>query len=203
MPQWLKNRLPTSLGGDKDIYALESMTLDSYAKSLKTARQIGAVTGFVGGTSRIQDPLAQGNLRLYEDIVGAMTVEEKADLSEFTVTARQRVASEIGCTVCQVDDCIAKFEWMKQMTTQMAALKRQGKPIPKSVEDLEQSVGNWRGYREQQPQSSAAGPGVVASNQVDSRGRACPLRGMTVGRSTKCRLTNKSWKSCCGKTKYR
>jgi hypothetical protein len=57
----------------------------------------------------------------------------------------------------QVDDCIAKFEWMKQMTTQMAALKRQGKPIPKSVEDLEQSVGNWRGYREQQPQSSAAG----------------------------------------------
>ena len=43
----------------------------------------------------------------------------------------------------QVDDCIAKYEWMKQMTGRMAALKRQGKPMPKSVEELENTVGQW------------------------------------------------------------
>ena len=31
---------------------------------------MGSLTGFVSGTSSIRDPLAQGNLRTYEQIIG-------------------------------------------------------------------------------------------------------------------------------------
>lgn len=43
--------------------------------------------------------------------------------------------------VHQVDDCIAKYEWMAHMTKQMAALKRAGKPLPQSVEEMEGMLG--------------------------------------------------------------
>jgi len=41
----------------------------------------------------------------------------------------------------QVDDCIAKYHWMRAMLTRVAEAKRQGKPMPKSIEDMERSVG--------------------------------------------------------------
>ena len=41
----------------------------------------------------------------------------------------------------QVDDCIAKFEWMAQMTQQMAAMKRAGKPMPASIDEIEAKLG--------------------------------------------------------------
>lgn len=41
-----------------------------YAKSLARARKLGALTGYVHGTSSIKDPQVQGGLRLQEDIIG-------------------------------------------------------------------------------------------------------------------------------------
>jgi len=202
---WLKNKLPEKLGGNKELHDMENMTIDAYAASLRVSRIGGSVRGYVGGTSKIQDTLAQGNIRLFEDIIGAMNPDEKADLSLFDAAARQQVALKCCCTVSQVNDCIAKFEWVKQMMAQMASLKRQGKPIPSSLEELEQSghIISWRQKRHQEEDSEFPGTGVVPRGQLDSKGRPCPLRGMNVGRSTKCRLTKKSWKSCCGKAKLK
>jgi signal recognition particle GTPase len=45
-----------------------------------------------------------------------MTDAEKNDLSLFDAAARERVAAQVGCRVDAVDDCIAKFLWMKNMT---------------------------------------------------------------------------------------
>lgn len=80
------------------------------------ARRLGSVTGFVHGTSAISDPAAKGTLRLFETIVGAMRDTEKADLASFGAAERARVAAEAGCTLTQVDDCIARYLWMKSMT---------------------------------------------------------------------------------------
>lgn len=198
---WLKNKLPTSLSGDKELRAMESLTIDSFASTLRTTRRVGVLRGYVSGTSNIQDPAAQGTLRLYEEIIEAMNAEEKADLSLFNAAARQEVAFKCCCTVPQVDDCIAKYEWTRQMLREMATLRRQGKPLPKTVAEVEQSgqITSWREKRHADEQSAFSGTGVVPRSQVDSKGRPCPLRGMTVGRSTKCALSKKSWKSCCGK----
>ena len=40
-----------------------------------------------------------------------------------------------------MDDCVAKYLWMRQMLEGVARAKREGKPVPKSIEDMEQSLG--------------------------------------------------------------
>lgn len=50
------------------------------------------------------------------------------------------LSHEFGNEV-QVNDCIAKYEWMKHMTAKMAQLKKEGKPLPTSIEEVEQKLG--------------------------------------------------------------
>lgn len=73
----------------------------------------------------------------------AMTEGEKTELSTFGVGGRQRVAQDAKCTVAQVDDCVAKYLWMREMLAGVAHAKREGKPVPKSIEDMEQSLGAY------------------------------------------------------------
>lgn len=63
--------------------------------------------------------------------------------------------------VLQVDDCIAKYNWMKSMTAALALRRQQGKPAPKSVEEMESILGNWRSYKQ-------------AHMQVQPPGQAAP-----------------------------
>ncbi len=63
---------------------------------------MGSIGGFVHGTGKIDDS-ATGNLRMYEQVIGAMTSEEKNDpTGAFDKAARQRVASTTNYTVQQV-----------------------------------------------------------------------------------------------------
>lgn len=41
----------------------------------------------------------------------------------------------------QVDDCIAKFLYMKSMTGKVRQLKEEGKPMPKDYQQLEREFG--------------------------------------------------------------
>lgn len=141
MPSWVKSKLPGVLGGTKE--SIEELTLDcefvpsgqtqvsvsqhlpsehpplapaAFARGMAQARRLGSLTGFVHGTRAISDPAAKGTLRLFETIVGAMRDMEKANLASFGAEERARVAAEVGCTTSQVDDCIARYLWMKSMT---------------------------------------------------------------------------------------
>lgn len=129
-----------------------------------------------------------------------MTSEEKEHLDRFDSTARQRVASTVGCTLAQVDDCIARYLWVKNMGAKMAQLKREGKPLPTSIEEMERAVGNWRSFK-----SAGSGETGGASHPIPAHatspkdGRPCGLAGYEVSRNTRCPLTKKSYKNCCGK----
>jgi hypothetical protein len=41
-----------------------------YAKTLGRLRKVGALSGYVSGTSQISDPAVQGSLRMFEAIIG-------------------------------------------------------------------------------------------------------------------------------------
>ena len=50
---------------------LEPLPCDAvFATSMKRARQMGSFTGFVHGTTSINDPAAKGTLRLFEQVIG-------------------------------------------------------------------------------------------------------------------------------------
>ncbi|GAB4815492.1 hypothetical protein N2152v2_002538 [Parachlorella kessleri] len=196
VPSWLKQRLPVGMGGSRGTDELEDLTLDKYAQGLKRARQLGGLTGWVHGSGKASDPAAQGSLRMYETIISAMTEDEKADLSLFTGAARERVAAQVGCRVAQVDDCIAKYLWMKHMTSKMAEMKAKGQELPSTVEAVEQTLGDWRQFK---TQAGGGGRPTVPYGYKTAEGYPCALAGSDASRNTKCPRTRKAFKACCGK----
>ena len=177
---------------------------------------MGALTGFASGTSAASDPAAQGTLRLFENIIMAMTPDEKLNAAtEFSSTSRERIASEVGCSVMQVDDCVARYRWMRSMTVRMAELKKEGKPMPKSIDELEAMLGTWKQHKQVRTTAPIVGS-TSGSTSNDSSGgievpvdttsrlkgfnnQPCGLAGQSVGKNTKCPLTKKSYKACCGR----
>lgn len=79
----------------------------------------------------------------------------------------------------------------------MAELKREGKEMPKSVDEVERLLGNWRQYKGEAGGTAASG--AVPLNAQGPKGLPCPLAGVQAGRNTKCPLTRKAYKACCGK----
>lgn len=171
----------------------------AYASSLKQARRLGGLSGFVHGSSNGKDPTAQGTLRLYEAIIGAMQPAERADVAQFGQAERQRVAQEVGCSLAQVEDCMARYLWMRAMTSRLAQLKREGKPMPTSVGELESMLGTWQQYKADRPGQGGDRSGFAALNATGPGGVPCPLAGLQVGKNTKCTLTRKAYKACCGR----
>lgn len=117
----------------------------------------------------------------------------------------------LGPLDAQVDDTIARYLWMRTMTARMAQLKREGKEMPKTVDEVETMVGSWQQYKSELPEAAAggaAGSGDAAAAAAGvtvplaakgPKGEPCPLAGSTAGRNTKCPLTRKAFKACCGK----
>lgn len=202
MPSWLKARLPETLGGAKEP-ASEELDLDKYAGTLRQARRMGSVANLIPGVARAS---ATESLHLYESIISAMQPQEKQQLQSFNASARHRVAQHVKCNVSQVDDCIAKYLYMKSMTGKVKQLKDEGKPMPKDYQQLEREFGNWQSFRTATPdnlvdtKSAPAGSEKVPSDAKSPKGYPCPWAGQSVGRSTKCPATKKSFKACCGKT---
>ncbi len=214
---WVKSKIPFALGGNREeISQLENLSIDDFGEGLKQARRMGALTGFASGTSAASDPAAQGTLRLFENIIMAMTPDEKLNAAtEFSSTSRERIASEVGCSVMQVDDCVARYRWMRSMTVRMAELKKEGKPMPKSIDELEAMLGTWKQHKQVRTTAPIVGS-TSGSTSNDSSGgievpvdttsrlkgfnnQPCGLAGQSVGKNTKCPLTKKSYKACCGR----
>ncbi|KAL3144348.1 hypothetical protein ABBQ32_004104 [Trebouxia sp. C0010 RCD-2024] len=207
MPSWLKSRLPESLGGSTGGSAgspAEEIDLDKYASTLRQARKVGSIANMIPGVSRAN---TADSLRLYEDIINAMQPQEKQQLASFGADARHRVAEQVKCNVSAVDDCIAKFLYMKSMTGKVKQLKAEGKPMPKDFRELEQQFGSWQSFKTTTPEASVrpgaatagSAGGAVPSDAKSPQGYPCPWAGQRIGRSTKCPATNKSYKACCGK----
>lgn len=193
----------------------EELTLDKFASTLRQARRLGSVTSYLPGAGKLSDPVQSANLQQYEQIVGAMSAEDKADPLGMGSTGRQRVAQASGCSVAQVDDCLAKWQWMRTMLARVQEAKRQGKPLPQNIDDMERTVGGtWRNFKQQQaperpqvlqqdrrtphrvPPSSEH---IVPMHAVSAKGLPCPLAGRPASRNTKCPLTRKAYKACCGR----
>jgi hypothetical protein len=192
LPAWARARLPAALGGEP---ALEDLTLDSYLTQISRARTLAAMGSAIGGAGRASaDPQAQGNLRLYENIIGAMDPAHRADPASFDAPSRAAVAASAGVSVAQVDDCMAKFDWTREMMRVLAARKAAGQPMPASVTELEAVMGDWRAKRR------AGGGGAAAAPASASAPGSCPFQGRpTPGRNAVCGKTGKKFKNCCAR----
>ncbi len=168
-------------------------------------RKLGSISGSAFG-AKASDAGTQGFLRNTELVIGAMTPEERERES---LTAEQVVAlaRKLDLSVEQVDAVMGRYKYTKHMMAVLARRKREGKPMPKTLEEVEQLTGDWRSFMASSSLShsgaASGGPNgfiIIPADAIHpSKGGPCGLSGMSVGRSTKCPRFRKSYKACCGR----
>lgn len=53
-------------------------------------------------------------------------------------------ASRVSLCVCQVNDCLSRYDMIRGMSAQYAQLKREGKPVPKTAEEVQAMLGELK-----------------------------------------------------------
>ena len=195
MPAWLRNRVPTTLGGAKEA----DLTLEEYAKTLARARTLGALTGFAGGTSDAANPGVRGALLQYEAVLAAITDEaHRRAPTSMSAADRAAVAERAGVSVAIVDDTLAKFARVKALGAELARRKAAGEALPTSVEELERAVGSvGAAAGVAAAPAPADGQTGVSADRVAPNGSPCPFRGLAPARNAVCPATKKKYKQCC------
>lgn len=153
----------------------KDFTMLNFADELKKARQFGSMTTFGRGLPRGGEMSAVKSLQRQEDILRALY---KRDPVRVGVEHKAEVAAECECTVFDVENVISKYEWAKEANRRVQKLEAEGKPLPKSLPEVEALMGgSW---------SAAASVNLAKSGNI-SRNAPCPCG------------SKKKYKRCCGK----
>ncbi|CAI5967209.1 unnamed protein product [Closterium sp. NIES-64] len=165
-----------------------------FANQLKRARQFGQLTTFGKSLPKGGQSVVTNSLRKQEVItlaLAAYAAEAKLAGERLSIpfSVRQRVASETGSTMGEIDMLLAKYEWFAEAANRMQALQDQGKPLPRSFAEIEQMMGGpWSppktGARSGASAGLAGGAGSAAA--APARNNPCPCG------------SGKKYKRCCG-----
>jgi len=151
----------------------------------------GSLGGMVGGSRLGGSRETFARMRLYEDIINAMTPEQRRDPSRLDAAAKARVAAAAGCAAPQVDECLEEFDIMNRLYAKLSARRAAGEPMPRSVEEFISLIGEIG-----RPGGAADSRGKAGGGPTE--GKPCPLEGKSPRRNDMCPLTQKKYKRCCG-----
>ncbi|CAI5466256.1 unnamed protein product [Closterium sp. Yama58-4] len=179
-------------GEKKRLTHAEGLT--EFANQLKRARQFGQLTTFGKSLPKGGQSVVTNSLRKQEVItlaLAAYAAEAKLADERLSIpfSVRQRVASETGSTMGEIDMLLAKYEWFAEAANRMQALQDEGKPLPRSFAEIEQMMGGpWsppkKGAGSGASSGSAGGAGSAAA--APARNSPCPCG------------SGKRYKRCCG-----
>ncbi|KAK6118579.1 hypothetical protein DH2020_047692 [Rehmannia glutinosa] len=93
---------------------------------------------------------------------------------------KKDAAKQCNCTILDVENALAKFTWAKEAQRKMEQLKAEGKPLPKSLAEVQKLMGS--------SPLDVARSNLAKSGQI-SRNAPCPCG------------SRKLYKRCCGKDK--
>ncbi|KAL8553726.1 hypothetical protein ACS0TY_002137 [Phlomoides rotata] len=154
-----------------------SFTLLQYAEQMRTATKLGKLKNFVVGRS--SEATFANAFEKQEAIIrylgGVDPTGENIGPSQ-----KKEAAKQCNCTVADVENTLSKFTWAKAAQAKMEQLKAEGKPLPKSMTEIQKLMGST--------------PLDVARSNLAKSGQ--------IGRNTPCPCgSRKLYKRCCGKDK--
>lgn len=153
----------------------QSFTLLKYADEMKTARMAGSFKQFMVGRS--SEATFADAFEKQEAIIrylGAFDVTGE----NLQSSQKQSAAKHCNCTIADVENALAKFTWAKEAQKKIEKLKEEGKPMPKSMAELQKLMGS--------SPLEIARSNLAKSGQI-SRNAPCPCG------------SKKKYKWCCGK----
>ncbi|XP_004494666.1 uncharacterized protein [Cicer arietinum] len=156
-------------------FTSDSFTLLNFADEMNKARKIGAFKEYmVGRSSEVTFATA---FQKYEAIIRFLGALDPTG-ENLKTSQKQEAAKHCNCTIADVENALAKFTWAKEAHKKILKLNQEGKPMPKSVAELQKLVGT--------NPLDLARSNLAQSGQV-SRNAFCPCG------------SKKRYKRCCGK----
>ncbi|CAM6129673.1 unnamed protein product [Calypogeia fissa] len=157
--------------------AVDDLNLEKFADELRKAQAFGKLTQFGRGLPRGGEAVAACSLQRQEEILRKLA-SYSPDGQRLEAKHKSEVATQCGCTVKDVNDVLGKYEWAREANARMMRLKAEGKPLPKSLDEVEKMMGSrWK----------AAASVNLSKDSQSSRNVPCPCG------------SGKKYKRCCGK----
>ncbi|KAH9328755.1 hypothetical protein KI387_000863, partial [Taxus chinensis] len=119
--------------------APSSFSLDNYADELQRARKMGNLAQFVKG--RGSEVTMSQAIEKQEAIIRVLATY---DLTGEHLEAKHKAdaAKRCNCTMVDVENALSKFTWAKAAQKKIDKLKEEGKPMPKSLAEVQQLIGS-------------------------------------------------------------
>ncbi|XP_031496708.2 uncharacterized protein LOC116261912 isoform X1 [Nymphaea colorata] len=153
----------------------KDFTLLNFADEMKRARKMGSFNQYIVGRSSAAT--FKDAFEKQEAILRHLGSFDPT--GEHLETSQKRIAAEhCNCTIADVENALSKFVWAKEAHKKMEKLKEQGKPMPKTLADVQKMMGS--------SPLDLARSNLSKSGQI-SRNALCPCG------------SNKKYKRCCGK----
>ncbi|CAM6103658.1 unnamed protein product [Calypogeia fissa] len=158
--------------------AVDDLNLEKFADELRKAQAFGKLTQFGRGLPRGGEAVAARSLQRQEEILRKLA-SYSPDGQRLEAKHKSEVATQCGCTMKDVNDVLGKYEWAREANARMMRLKAEGKPLPKSLDEVEKMMGSrWK----------AAASVNLSKDSQPSRNVPCPCG------------SGKKYKRCCGKS---
>ncbi|PRP82004.1 signal recognition particle protein [Planoprotostelium fungivorum] len=123
--------------------------LDDFGIQMKYTTKAGSFLKYVPGASKVLDNIKQVSespeTKKSLDIIAAMTPQERSKPAilidgELKVKAKNRIAKASGVDISEVNKLLYKYQAVKITYDRMFQLRKQGKPIPNSTEELMEMI---------------------------------------------------------------
>ncbi|KAL1549621.1 protein translocase subunit SecA 1-like isoform X1 [Salvia divinorum] len=155
----------------------QSFTLLLFAEEMRKARKLGTLKQFVVGRS--SEATFNDAFEKQEAIIRYLGGVDPTG-ENIQTKHKQDAAKQCNCTLAEVENTLAKFTWAKQAQGKLEQLQAEGKPIPKSMSEIQKMMGS---------SSLDLARSNLAKSGKTSRNSPCPCG------------SKKLYKRCCGKDK--
>ncbi|CAN4083948.1 unnamed protein product [Withania somnifera] len=153
----------------------ESFTLLRFADELGKAKKLGTLKKYiVGRSSEATFADAFEKQQAILQYLGALDPTGE----NLQTIQKQEAAKHCKCTILDVENTLAKFTWAKEAQKKIEKLKEEGKPMPKSLAEIQKMMGS--------SPLDVARSNLAKSGQI-SRNAFCPCG------------SKKRYKRCCGR----
>ncbi|CAN6467667.1 unnamed protein product [Victoria cruziana] len=146
-----------------------------FADELKSARKMGSFNQYIVGRSSAAT--FKDAFEKQEAIIRHLGSFDPTG-EHLETSQKQSAAEHCNCTIAEVENALSKFIWAKEAHKKMEKLKEEGKPMPKTLADVQKLMGSTP--------LELARSNLSKSGQI-SRNALCPCG------------SNKKYKRCCGK----
>ncbi|KAL3843981.1 hypothetical protein ACJIZ3_001384 [Penstemon smallii] len=155
----------------------DSFTLLRFAEEMSRARKLGTLKQYVVG--RGSEATFADAFEKQEAIIRYLGGFDPTG-DNIQTSHKREAAKQCNCTVADVENALAKFTWAKDAQRKIEKLKEEGKPMPKSMAEIQKLMGSTP--------MDVARSNLAKSGQI-SRNAPCPCG------------SKKLYKRCCGKDK--